>query len=81
MDVRFRKPNIRRPYRSGSLKTIPVELTKYLLHLLTVQDVRWDSGGSESGNDYAFFYGIENTYDNLQVVSFLRKGVRSEDRV
>jgi hypothetical protein len=45
-------------YRAGSLVTVSKELSKYKLGLVGVQEVRWESGGTELQ---------ENT-------NFLRKG-------
>jgi exonuclease III len=52
--------NVRSLDRSGSLKTVARELGKYKLDLVGVQEVRWDSGGTERAEDYTFFYGAEN---------------------
>jgi len=40
MDTRFGTWNVRSP-----LNTVASELAKYNLHLLAVQEVRWDKGG------------------------------------
>jgi hypothetical protein len=60
MDMRFGTWNVRRLYRSGSLKTVARELGKYKLDLVGVQEVRWDKGGTEWAEDYTFFYGARN---------------------
>jgi len=41
-------------YRSGSL-TAARELARYKLHLLDVQEVRWNRGGTVRGGKYNFF--------------------------
>jgi hypothetical protein len=46
--------------RFGSLVTISKELSKYMLDLVEVQEVRWEGGNTESGGEYAFFYGKGN---------------------
>jgi hypothetical protein len=40
-----------------SLKTISRKLAKYKLHLVGVQEVRWDKGDTEPADDYTFFCG------------------------
>jgi hypothetical protein len=60
MDMRFGTWNVRSLYRSGSLTTVARELGKYKLDLLRAQEVRWDRGGTERAEDYAFFYGAGN---------------------
>jgi hypothetical protein len=47
IDLRFVTSNVRNLYRSGSLKTVARELGRYKLHLVGVQEVRWDKGGTE----------------------------------
>jgi hypothetical protein len=34
-------------YRAGSLKAVGEEISKYMLDLVGVQQVRWDGGGTE----------------------------------
>jgi hypothetical protein len=48
--------NVRGLYRSGSL-TVARELAGYKLHLVVVQEVRWDKRGTVRAGDYIFFYG------------------------
>jgi exonuclease III len=60
MYIRFGTWNVRRLYRSGSLKTVARELGKYNLDLVGVQEVRSDKGGTERAEDYTFFYGAGN---------------------
>jgi hypothetical protein len=55
--MRFGTWNVTRHYRIGSLKTVARELGKYKLDLVGVQEVRWEKGGTERGEDYTFFYG------------------------
>jgi hypothetical protein len=49
--------NVRSMYRSGSLMTVARELVKYKLHLVGVQEVRWDTEGTVRAKEYTFFYG------------------------
>jgi len=60
--MRFGTWNIRNLYRSGSLTTAARELARYTLHLVGVQEVRWETGGTVKAGDYIFFYrkGNEN---------------------
>jgi hypothetical protein len=55
--MRFGKWNARRLYRAGSLVTVSKELSKYKLDLVGVQEVRWESGGTEPSGEYTIFCG------------------------
>jgi exonuclease III len=57
MDMRFGTWNVRSLYRIGSLTTVVRELGKYKLDLVGVQEVRWETGGTERAEDYTFFCG------------------------
>jgi hypothetical protein len=57
-------------FRSGSVKTVARELRKYKLDLASVQEVRWDKGGTERAEDYTFFYGA-GTEDHQLGTDFL----------
>jgi hypothetical protein len=56
MDMRFGTWNVRSMYRAGSLRAVAEEISKYNLHLVGVQEVRWDGGGTEPAGEYTFFY-------------------------
>jgi hypothetical protein len=60
MDMRFDIWNIRRLYRTGSLKTVVKEVSTYELDLVGVQEVRWDRGGTELTGNFTFVYGMGN---------------------
>jgi hypothetical protein len=77
MDMRFGTWNIRSLYKSGLLKTIPREIAKYKLGLVGVQEVRWDKGATEPGNDYTFFCGSGNADDHLGIGFVVHKGIIS----
>jgi hypothetical protein len=44
MDKRFGTWNARSMYRAGSLRAVAEEISKYMLDLVEVQEVRWDEG-------------------------------------
>jgi hypothetical protein len=56
MDMRFELWNVRSLYRADSLMTVSRELWKYKLDLVGVQEVRWESGGTEPAGEYTLFY-------------------------
>jgi exonuclease III len=70
MDMRFGTWNVRSLYRSGSLKTVARELGKYKFDLVSVQEVRWDKGGTDRAENYTFFYGAGNE-DHQSGIGFL----------
>jgi hypothetical protein len=47
--------NVRSLFRAGSLMTVSRKISKYKLHFVVVQGVRWDRGGTESAGEYTFF--------------------------
>jgi hypothetical protein len=57
IDMRFGAWKARSRYRTGSLKTAESKLGNYTLHLVGVQQVRWEKGGTERAENYIFFYG------------------------
>jgi len=58
--MRFGTWNVRSLYRAGSLTAASRELARYKLHLMGVQEVRWDKGGKVRAGDYNFFCGKKN---------------------
>jgi hypothetical protein len=68
MDMRVVTGNIRCLYRAGSLVTVPNELSKYKLHLVGVQEVRWEGGGTEPAGKYIFFYIKGNENHELDIL-------------
>jgi len=58
--MRFGTWNIRSLYRAGSLPATARELARYKLDLVSVEEVRWDKGGTVRAGDYNFFYGKGN---------------------
>jgi hypothetical protein len=55
MDMRFFAWNVRSLYRAGSLMTVMEVISKFKLDLVGVQEVRWDRGGTEPGDECTFF--------------------------
>jgi hypothetical protein len=61
MDMRFGTWDVRSLYRAGSLMTVAKEISKYKLHLVGVQEVRWERGGTEPAGEYTVLWkGHEN---------------------
>jgi hypothetical protein len=60
MDMNFGLWNVRSIVRAGSLMTVSRELSRYKLHLVGVQEVRWEGDGTEPAGEYTFFYGKGN---------------------
>jgi hypothetical protein len=60
--MRFGTWNVKKLYRTGLLRTVAEEISKYKLDLVGAQEVRWDKGGTEPAGKYTFFYekGIDN---------------------
>jgi hypothetical protein len=61
MDITFDTWNVNL-YRTFSLTSVSTELLKYKLHLLGVQEIGWEGGGTEAARKYTYFYvkGNEN---------------------
>jgi hypothetical protein len=55
MDLRFGTWNIRSLYRAGCLMTFSRELSRYRLDLVGVEEVIWESSGTETAAEYIFF--------------------------
>jgi len=64
-EMKLRTWNVRSLYRTGSLKAAVRELARYKLHVVGVQEVRWDKGGTVRAVDYDFFYGKGNENHQL----------------
>jgi hypothetical protein len=52
----------------GSLITVSRELARYKLHLVGVQEVRWEGGGTKPAGEYTVFYGKRNENHELGTV-------------
>jgi hypothetical protein len=79
MDMRFGIWNVRSLYRAGSLMTVAEEISKYMLDLVEVQEVRWDGGGTEPAGEYTrtYFYGKWNENNALGTCFFVHKRIIS----
>jgi len=53
-DMRFGTWNIWSLYRAGSFTAAAREFAGYKLHVVSVQDVRWDREGTVGAGDYNF---------------------------
>jgi hypothetical protein len=51
---------VRSLYWAGPLMTVVKEISEYKLDSVGVQEVRWDTGGTEPACEYTFFYGKGN---------------------
>jgi exonuclease III len=80
MDMRFGTWNVRSLYTRRSLKTVAKELGKYKLDLVSVQEVRWERGGTEQAQYYTFFYDGRDEDHQLGRGFFIHKRIVSAFR-
>jgi hypothetical protein len=65
LDMRFGTWDVRSMYRTGSLRAVGEEISKYKLDLVVVQEVRWVGGGTEQACECIFFNGKGNENHEL----------------
>jgi hypothetical protein len=62
---------------AGSLMTVSKELSKYKIHLVGIQEVRWDKGGIKPAGKYTFFYGKGNKNHEFCIGFLVHKRITS----
>jgi hypothetical protein len=66
--LRFGTRIIRSLYKAGCLMTAAKEISKYKLSLVGLQEVRWNTGGTELSDEYTCLYGKGNENHELGTV-------------
>jgi hypothetical protein len=56
------------------------ELSRYRLHLVGVQEVRWEGSGTVPAGEYTFFYGKGNENHELGTGVFVHKRIKTAVR-
>jgi hypothetical protein len=77
IDMRVGLWNVRRLYKASSLIIVSRELPKYKLHLVGVQEARWEGGGTEPAGEYTFFYEKGNENQEFGTGFFVYKRIIS----
>ena len=67
--------------RAGSLTGAAVELARYELDLVSVQECRWDKGGTVRAGKYIFFYGKGKENNRLGTRFFVHHRIVSAGKV
>jgi hypothetical protein len=76
-DMRFGLWNVMSLYKAGFLMTVSRELARYKLHLVAVQEVKWEGGVTEPTGEYTFFYRKGNENHKLGTGFFVHKRIIS----
>jgi hypothetical protein len=71
MNTRFGTWYVRSLYRAGSLMKVAKEISKYQLHVVEVEVVRWDTGGTKPAGELTFFCGKENENYELGTIKII----------
>jgi hypothetical protein len=66
--------------RAGSLRVVQEEISKCKLHLVEVQEVRWDGSGIKPAGKYTFFCGRGNENHELGTGFLVHKRIISAIR-
>jgi len=77
-DIRFGTWNVRSLYRADSLTAAARELARYILGLVSVQEVRQNREGTVRTGDYNFFYGKGKEYRQMGTGFFVHHRILSE---
>jgi hypothetical protein len=77
MDMRFGTWNVRSVYRAASLRAVAEEISKYKLDFVGVQEVTWDTCGTEPAGKNTFICGKENENHELGFFPPLHKRIIS----
>lgn len=76
MDMIFGTWNTRSLYRSGALKEILNEMTKYGIDILAVQEMRWKGSGIFDTRTHTVLRSGKNDKSELGVAFMVRKGMK-----